>query len=972
MGVGLFGRQAELDVLGGCLDAAASGVAQVVLCGGEPGIGKTRLSEGAVTMARERGFVTAWGRSAESDGAPPCWPWRQVLRELAAGDGGKAATALGVAGELALVAPEAFPDVCVDPVDLDDDPERRFRVFDAVTRFLVDRAANAGLVVVLDDLHRADAASVLLLRHLARHPGSAPLLALATYRSTEPGLRSQLTGLLREPGTSRLDLRGLDRAAVARIVDESAGRPVSKAAVDRLHAHTGGNPFFVGELARGVAAAPEPGPSAAPNPVPGTVRDAIRDRLAALTDGCQELVRVASVLGRDFAPEVVARVVGRPLPQCLDDWDEAVSSGLVTVEPVGGHHFTHALVAEAVEADLSTVERTALHRAAALAVEALAVDLAPHLADLARHWARVADPDGPAHAAAWAHRAGDEAMFRLSYEEAARLYRQALTYHELDDRSRFAVLIALARALRQAVDLPAAFEACGQAVRIANGLNSPELCAEAAIVLEPTTVAPLDAELYSWLTHAADALDPTPTPPLASLRARVLAGLARCAVYLDDLDRATAAGAEALAIAANGNDPTASAAALRARHAVCVGADGVDERDVLADRMLELADRANSAASRILGYSWRVDVRFARGDLNGVAADLENLDWWVRQAGGPTARWHLTRYRAALAQARGAFQQAVELADEAFDAVAPLGYPAAFPVRMALLLTVDHHRGIDPVAPYVQACLTAGPGGTATPGHGFRIMDYLCPAMVLQSAGYLDAAAAKFRALGPVPTWRVPPFHQLVLYAFGIMIGVRIDERDAVAELRDLLAPFRGHHVVSGTVVEHYCGPVELYLGVAARHLGDLDAAAEDLSAAVRASQAAGAAPHLVEARTELATVLVRRGDPAGARALASQAIRDADALGMAPWRSRLARLVHDPRAAAGELTPREHEVAAAVGRGLTNRQIAVELYLSERTAQNHVQHILSKLGFTSRSQIATWIADPAHGRLRDLSTGEE
>lgn len=150
---------------------------------------------------------------------------------------------------------------------------------------------------------------------------------------------------------------------------------------------------------------------------------------------------------------------------------------------------------------------------------------------------------------------------------------------------------------------------------------------------------------------------------------------------------------------------------------------------------------------------------------------------------------------------------------------------------------------------------------------------------------------------------------------------------------------------------------MELYLGLAAGYLGDLDAAIDELSVAVRACEPAGAAAHLVETRTELATALARRGDATGARSLATRAIRDADALGMAPWRARLARLLDAP-AAGGPLTPREYEVAVAVARGLTNRQIAAELHLSERTAQNHVQHILTKLGFANRSQIAVWVTD--------------
>lgn len=146
---------------------------------------------------------------------------------------------------------------------------------------------------------------------------------------------------------------------------------------------------------------------------------------------------------------------------------------------------------------------------------------------------------------------------------------------------------------------------------------------------------------------------------------------------------------------------------------------------------------------------------------------------------------------------------------------------------------------------------------------------------------------------------------------------------------------------------------LELYLGLAAAHLGELDTAVDELTVAVERCATAGAVAHLAEARAELASARLRRGDRIHALAVAVEAKRAADALGMAPLSARLAPVV---RAHDG-LTAREFEVAACVARGLTNRQIAAELVVSERTVENHIQHILTKLGFTNRSQIAAWAA---------------
>jgi DNA-binding CsgD family transcriptional regulator len=173
-------------------------------------------------------------------------------------------------------------------------------------------------------------------------------------------------------------------------------------------------------------------------------------------------------------------------------------------------------------------------------------------------------------------------------------------------------------------------------------------------------------------------------------------------------------------------------------------------------------------------------------------------------------------------------------------------------------------------------------------------------------------------------------------------------------------------------------GPVELQLGMAFSALGRLEEAVAELEHAVSICDAAGAFGCAVQARVELAAVLRRRqapGDPARARILLDSAAGEAERLGMVPFSERIAllRAAEDwaaasagsgaaPASAAAAapalspLSPRELEVARLVARGQTNRQIAETLVVSERTAENHVQHILVKLGFSNRSQIAAWV----------------
>ena len=272
-------------------------------------------------------------------------------------------------------------------------------------------------------------------------------------------------------------------------------------------------------------------------------------------------------------------------------------------------------------------------------------------------------------------------------------------------------------------------------------------------------------------------------------------------------------------------------------------------------------------------------------------------------------------------------------------------------------MNVAHHTGDDDA---VASFDYAG----APEGHAEAIVfiGQIALARALVSADRLDDAAPVYQGLGPVRRWEPPPHVVLLGYAFGLAVAAALGETDDVAALYDLLAPYRGHHAASGMTAMVYFGPVELWLGVGAARLGRADQAVADLEHAERACAENGAPAFRVEAQYELARALLARGRPGDveqARSLLAAARAKAVALGMAPLRDKItesrgeAAQVEPGRA----LTRREREVADLVSRGLTNRELASRLVIAERTAENHVQHILTKLGLSNRSQLAVWAA---------------
>ena len=202
---------------------------------------------------------------------------------------------------------------------------------------------------------------------------------------------------------------------------------------------------------------------------------------------------------------------------------------------------------------------------------------------------------------------------------------------------------------------------------------------------------------------------------------------------------------------------------------------------------------------------------------------------------------------------------------------------------------------------------------------------------------------------------------RMACWAHGLAVAIGLGRAEDIEFLAARFEPFRGQHVANGAGAGVYMGPVELPLGRAAAALGRLDAAAEDLQSAVSICDANGARGCAVQARVELAAALTRRqapGDLDRARAELDTAAGKAERLGMVSFTERIEQLrarLSAVAAAGSPLSPREFEVARLVARGLTNKQIGQTLYVSERTAENHVQHILTKLGFSNRSQIAAW-----------------
>jgi predicted ATPase len=295
------GRAREMEALVLALDALDTRRGSVFLVSGEPGIGKTRLADELGTLATSRGTAVAWGAAWDGGGAPAYWPWIQVLRAIRP-------ILPRLDERLRADLGPLWDDGRPDDADPGGDPEvLRFRRFDALRAVLCSAATRAPLLVILDDLHAADRASLLALQFVARALRTLPILVVGTHRDFEARTDATVGDLLarigREGTVLRLDRLGRDD--VARLLEGL--EPVTPRLVDDVFAMSGGNPLFVDETLRLVQTGARAGA------VPEGVSAVIRDRLARFEAPARAALEAAAVLGREVAWTVLAgRDVGVP------------------------------------------------------------------------------------------------------------------------------------------------------------------------------------------------------------------------------------------------------------------------------------------------------------------------------------------------------------------------------------------------------------------------------------------------------------------------------------------------------------------------------------------------------------------------------------------------------------------------------------------------------------------------------------
>lgn len=421
VGEGPVGRADELAVLRQGMDPAFLSGSGLVIVEGEPGVGKTRLLEEVAAEADQRGARVVWGHCIQGDGTPSMWPWVEAIRTVmdalpAAVKEKWLASDLGrlVEPRDGVLGGSVFPD-----------SGGQFRLFEHVVGVVGEVTSQAPLVLVIDDLHWADVASLQLFTHLAaRLPAGTVLVGALRDRAPTPGteLARMLAGASRVPGHRRIRVGPLDLSEVSELVRRETGRDPGADATRSIYARTGGNPFFVRELSRISANG-----GARHADVPATVRDIVRDRLADVDDEVKHLLEAAALTGREVAVGLLARVAGLDVQTCLDRLEPLEGLGLVApMQDPHAFRFAHDLVRESVVATTPPGRATQLHVRIADALERTEAVDESVTERLAYHLWSAGPLADPARTAGALIRAGSVAATKSALDAAERHLRSAV------------------------------------------------------------------------------------------------------------------------------------------------------------------------------------------------------------------------------------------------------------------------------------------------------------------------------------------------------------------------------------------------------------------------------------------------------------------------------------------------------------------------------------------------------------------
>lgn len=883
----LVGREGPRAMVAGALEDARRGRTRTVLLLGEAGIGKTSLlRELRRGLADELPLLV---RFSETGDLPGFEPWSSPIRSLWSELGDRVVDRdLGwLAPALSRILPElAPPQTASEPSQLAN-RAARIRLFDAVATLVRTVARDQILVLMLDDVHRADEGSLALLLDLVREVDDAGLLVVGTFRELEAARSTAcfwtLARLLREPAVQAVEIKPLTPVETARLLEARLGFTPSSAQVTALHAGSGGNPFFLEQL----LALKADGAEGVHGHLPASVREAVLLHVAALPETVRSFLEEASVIGRRFRRSELEWSLARGThgERVADALEAAQRFGLVRPLDASGtrFEFSHGLVRDALYGSLSARRRARAHQRVARALARTpATDPTTTLPLLAHHHYQASLDVVEEEAIEALARAARFEETRLSDASSAMHYRRLVDLLERrpnpDGPRLCEALLGLARSAMRAGERDAARTALRRASVLARDLGAAEQLARIGLEAAPgffeIEVGGSDSWMESVLRESLEWLGPEPT----ALRARLLCRIAML-LFLqttsepDDrlLDEAREIG-EAL------RDPKLDLYIRASEIGARWSPDTFAERRAELPELIERCRRLGDAERELIAYVFYLTTLLEAGDTRAFLRACEDFDARVEDLGAAHARWYIPLFRASHAAWEGRYDRARELNDrfrQVGERVQDMNAAQSYVSNRLAFAVLRGEAGA--LLPDARAMADRRPGIISWQlGIG-----YACAA-----AGGTEEARDRAEKAIRCGATRLASGRDMNWYLdVGLLahICAYLGDSARASEVAERLEPFADRNVQTGYGVLSW-GSVSRYLGALALLRGRVDEAIARYRFAIEQDDARGMRSSAAHARHGLARALATRGrraDRDAARAQRDCAVRELEDMAM-------------------------------------------------------------------------------------------
>ena len=901
--VAYVGRARERATLEAALAAARGHSRQIALIAGEPGIGKTRLAGYAAHSAHAQRFAVCWGACAE-DFTVPYEPWIEICSQLVEWipQDMLDAHVLRHRGELQRLAPNIAARVSDLPPPQESDTEtERYLLFSAVVGLLTLISERVALCVVIDDLHHADAQSVALLRHLVRSGERGAMLVVGTYRDSDINAGGAMAELLADmralDGYQRISLEGLTASEVAEMLTAISGHELDDAAAAiaaDIAGDTGGNPFFVGEILRGLAESGDLAYDPASGrwkvdrgtraSLPESVREVIERRVARLGPNATETLRLAAVIGHTFEIDVLAACLAVDEGQVLDLLERAVSALLLSesAERVGEFSFAHALINQTLYQSLGPTRRARSHQRVAEAIEArTAPGSDERLSELAMHWRLASSAANARKAAVYSRRAGQRALAMLAPTDAARLFAEALELAgDEETAERCAALIGLGAAKHQIGDRSYR-ETLLEASQIAYRLRDAELAAQAALTNSRgsySLLGDVDVELVEAIERALELDD----PPLPARRARLLALEAQELEWGSDLERRRALADEAVRLARQSGDERALGDVLLNAYYAYWTPLTHDTQLGFARELTASAASAEDPGLAFWTHVMNLNLALEASDEPSVQRTLGEIVATADALRQPILSWVAAYNLAGWALLHERLPTAVHLVEQAFELGQQAGEPDAVFIYGAQLASLRTYQGRgEEILGMIEQSVATYPdfaGWHAALAHVYGLLARTDEAAAIVR----DAAAKDFKHVASDQT-------ATCAFAMYADAAACVDLPDAAEKLYALIEPWSERFVWNGAAG---FGHARMWLGILASTLGRHELADEHMAHACDVQERGGTVLWATYAHLRWGEALAARGEPERAHEHARRAFALARDYGYGAFEGRSGALV--------------------------------------------------------------------------------